>query len=150
MPAYQASDSSFVSISDADRSPDLDYAVTVHHGVDADGLPFNPRRGEILGGAAARLHPIDFDEPFGLSIVESLICGTPVIAYPRGALPDIVDEGITGRLVRDIGQAVAAVHSIHTVDRAGCRSQARERFGADRMVAGYPAVYERLIGDSRR
>ncbi|WP_229075066.1 glycosyltransferase family 4 protein [Actinoplanes sp. DH11] len=214
LPAYRASGSAFVSISDADRSPHLDYVATVHHGVDVGGLPFTPaagpglvsfgrihpdkgthtaieiarragrplticgivqdesyftervaphidgdrvvflgavgpeRRAEILGRAEALLHPIDFAEPFGLSVVESMVCGTPVIAYPRGSLPEIVDEGVTGYLVRGVDQAVAAVGAIRRISRTGCREQARKRFGAPRMVADYLAVYERLISGS--
>lgn len=212
LPAYRAGRSALVSISDADRSPELDYVATVYHGVDVDGLPFSPsggpglvsfgrihpdkgthtaieiarragrplticgivqderyfteqvaphidgdrvmflgavgpqRRGEILGRAAALLHPIDFDEPFGLSVVESMICGTPVIAYARGSMPEVVDERITGYLVSGVDQAVAAVAALAAIDRAGCRAHARRRFSASRMVADYLAVYERLIG----
>jgi glycosyltransferase involved in cell wall biosynthesis len=212
LPAYRASNSSFVSISDADRSPELDYVATVHHGVDVGGLAFNSAggpglvsfgrihpdkgthtaieiarragrrlticglvqderyftelvaphidgdrvvflgavgpegRSAVLGGAAALLHPIDFDEPFGLSVVESMVCGTPVIAYERGSMSEVIDEGVTGFLVRGVDQAVAAVGAVTTIDRAACRAQACKRFGADRMVSDYLAVYERIVG----
>lgn len=108
------------------------------------------RRGEILGGSAALLHPIAFDEPFGLSVVESMACGTPVVAYARGAMPEVVDEGVTGLLVQTVEQAVEAVARVASIDRAGCRARARQRFGADRMVTDYLAVYDDLTGSPQR
>jgi glycosyltransferase involved in cell wall biosynthesis len=104
-------------------------------------------RGRILGSAAALLHPIAFAEPFGLSVVESMACGTPVVAYRRGSMPEVVDEGVTGHLVHSVPEAVAAVDGIHTVDRAACRERARDRFGAARMVSEYLRIY-REIGRS--
>ncbi|MER7419468.1 glycosyltransferase family 4 protein [Micromonospora peucetia] len=216
LPAYEKGRSSYVSISDADRIPGLDYLATVYHGVDLDGLPFAPapgpglvafgrihpdkgthtaieiarqanrplticgivqdeqyfseqvaphvdgervtflgavgpqRRGEILGAAAALLHPIAFDEPFGLSVVESMACGTPVVAYARGSMPEVVDEGVTGLLVQTAEQAVEAVGRVASIDRAGCRARARQRFSADRMVTDYLAVYDGLTGRPER
>ncbi|MEU4780789.1 glycosyltransferase family 4 protein [Micromonospora sp. NPDC023633] len=108
------------------------------------------RRGEILGGAAALLHPIAFDEPFGLSVVESMACGTPVVAYGRGSMPEVVDEAVTGLLVRTVAQAVEAVGRVSSIDRAGCRARARHRFSADRMVTDYLAVYDDLTGRPER
>jgi glycosyltransferase involved in cell wall biosynthesis len=102
-------------------------------------------RGRILGSAAALLHPIVFAEPFGLSVVESMACGTPVIAYRKGSMPEVVDEGVTGRLVETVDEAVAAVAGIGAIDRAGCRGRARERFGADRMVTDYLRIYRKIM-----
>jgi glycosyltransferase involved in cell wall biosynthesis len=211
LPAYRKADSSYVSISDSARSPDLDYVATVYHGVDLEALPFDPAggddlvvfgrihpdkgthqaieiarragrrltvcgivqderyfreqvephidgdrvtylgsvgpadRGRILGGSAALLHPIAFAEPFGLSVVESMACGTPVIAYRKGSMPEVIDEGVTGRLVDDVTGAVAAVRAIDDIDRGNCRVRARERFGKDRMVDDYLRVYRKVI-----
>ena len=103
------------------------------------------RRAEVLGDAAALLHPIHFDEPFGLSVVESMICGTPVVAYERGSMTEIVDEGVTGLLVAGLDDAVAAVGRVDSVDRAACRARAAERFSAERMVDDYIRVYEQVL-----
>ncbi|AEV87705.1 glycosyl transferase [Actinoplanes sp. SE50] len=211
LPAYRRAKSRFVSISDSDRSPELDYVATVHHGVDLDGLPLHTtggddlilfgrihpdkgtdlaveiarragrrlvicgivqdrrffrekveplidgdrvvylgsvgpeERGAILGSGAALLHPIRFAEPFGLSVVESMICGTPVIAYRKGSMPEVVDEGVTGRLVGSVDEAVAAVDEVAALDRRVCSARARERFGADRMVDAYLAIYRKIV-----
>jgi glycosyltransferase involved in cell wall biosynthesis len=211
LPAYLRARSHFVSISDSDRSPDLDYLATIHHGVDLAGLPFHAGGGDdlilfgrihpdkgtdiaieiarragrrlvmcgivqdrdyfrervepfidgdrvvylgsvgpeerdtILGSGAALLHPIRFAEPFGLSVVESMACGTPVIAYRKGSMPEVVDEGVTGRLVDTVDEAVAAVQGIAEIDRATCSTHARQRFSADRMVDDYLAIYRKII-----
>jgi glycosyltransferase involved in cell wall biosynthesis len=211
LPAYRRARSAFVSISDSDRSPDLDYAGTVYHGIDVDAFPvradggddlilfgrihpdkgtdlaieiarragrrlvvcgivqdrafFTERvephidddrviyrgsvgpdeRAAVLGSGAALLHPIRFAEPFGLSVVESMACGTPVIAYPKGSMPEVVDEGVTGRLVTDVDEAVAAVATIGTIDRTACAARARDRFAAGRMVDDYLAIYREIV-----
>ena len=103
------------------------------------------RRAEVLGGAAALLHLIGFEEPFGLSVVEAMACGTPVIAFRRGSMPELIDEGRTGFLVDTTEQAVAAVGPAAWVDRRGIRSLAVARFGVDRMVDEYLAVYDKLL-----
>jgi glycosyltransferase involved in cell wall biosynthesis len=214
LPAYERSTSAFVSVSDADRAPELDYLATVHHGVDGSQWPFEPTPGEalvvfgrihpdkatgdaieiarrvgrpliicgpvqdapyyaervaphvdgvsvcylgnvggperarVLGGAAALLHPLGFDEPFGLSVVEAMMCGTPVVAYRRGALSETVTDGNTGFLVDGVLDAVEAVPRAIALDRARVAAVARERFSADRMVADYLAVYERIVATS--
>jgi glycosyltransferase involved in cell wall biosynthesis len=205
----------YVAISDADRHPCLDYAATIHHGIETDrfqlqpepgshlvyfgrihpdkgplaaietaagaGLPLvmagiiqdqdhfdrdiAPRidgervhyvgavdaeqRSAFLGGARALLHLIDFDEPFGLSVVEAMACGTPVIAYDRGSMSELVDHGRTGMLVADLREAVAATEIVAGFDRAAIRASTVERFGVDRMVDQYLDVYERVLADGR-
>lgn len=213
LPAYQAAAgrSAYVSISDSDRVPDLEYVATVHHGIDLAALPFSPdggddlvvfgrihpdkgtaaaidiarragrrlvicgivqdqryfteevephvdgdrvvylgsvgpeQRAEVLGGAAVLLHPIEFAEPFGLSVVESIACGTPVIAFPRGSMPEVVDEGETGFLVPDVAAAARAVDKAAALDRRHCRDVAARRFSAERMVRDYLGVYAEVL-----
>lgn len=213
LPAYKQARSHYVAISDADRSPDLDYIATIYHGVDLGALPFraissddlvvfgrihpdkgtaeaitiakladrrlvicgivqderyfneeikpqvdgdqirylgsigSEQRADVLGSAAVLLHPIAFDEPFGLSVVEAMACGTPVIAYRRGSMPEVVDEGVTGFLVHDVDGAVAAVEQAVGLDRNAVSAHAASRFGVDRMVDDYLRVYEQILAD---
>jgi glycosyltransferase involved in cell wall biosynthesis len=213
LPAYEAAPSSFVSISDADRSPKLEYLATVHHGIDFGEFDFVPDptgylvtfgrihpdkgvedaidiaaragrrlvicgivhdeeyfatriqpridgdrvvfrgslgpadRSEVLGHASVLLHPIHFDEPFGLSVVEAMACGTPVIAYRRGSMAEVIDDGISGFAVDDADQAVARVVDAERLDRRVVRTRAEARFGVERMVDEYLALYERVIAD---
>jgi glycosyltransferase involved in cell wall biosynthesis len=210
LPAYQRGRSAFVSISDADRAPELSYVATVHHGIDVAQFPFTAEPGEslvafgrihpdkgtveairiakgagrpllicgpvhderyheeqvmphvdggsvrylgnlgpaerarVLGEAAALLHPIGFAEPFGLAVVESMVCGTPVLAYPLGSMPEVIDEGVTGMLVDSAGAAVDALPALLALDRAKVRETAVRRFSAERMVEEYLAVYEKI------
>jgi glycosyltransferase involved in cell wall biosynthesis len=207
LPAYRRSRSAFVSISDADRAPGLNYAATVYHGLDFTQLPFRAtpgdnlvafgrihpdkatadaiaiarqagrplvicgpvhdvgyfrtqvephidgervrylgnvgpaERAEVLGGATALLHPLGFDEPFGLSVVEAMACGTPVIGYPRGALPETVEHGVTGFLVDGVDAAAEAVSKVTSLDRHEVFALVRRRFSAARMVDDYLRVY---------
>jgi glycosyltransferase involved in cell wall biosynthesis len=211
LPAYERAASAYVAISEADRSPQLDYAATIYHGVDVTGLPFAPhagehlvafgrihpdkgtataieiaqaagrrliicgivqderyfseqvqphidgdrvsflgsvgpeQRAEVLGAAAALLHPVAFAEPFGLSVVEAMVCGTPVVAYRRGSMPEVIDVAVTGYLADDVASAVAAVDAAVRLDRAAVSARARERFSAERMVEDYLEVYRRLL-----
>jgi glycosyltransferase involved in cell wall biosynthesis len=106
------------------------------------------RRAEVLGSAAALLHPIHFDEPFGLSVVEAMACGTPVVAYRRGSMAEVVDEGVTGYLAHDVSSAVAAVERAVRLDRAAVHSRAVLRFGVDRMVEEYLRTYAEVLARS--
>ncbi len=205
----------YVSISDADRSPRLDYVATVHHGIpldeftprsDSDGYllffgRIHPEKGtadaievarragrplviagiiqdqhyfdrevaphvdgdrvrylgpvgadkrsEILGGADALLHLIHFDEPFGLSMIEAMACGVPVIAIGRGSVPEIVVNGETGFVVNDRQAALAAVERLGALDRAAVRKHVEARFSAERMTDAYLRVYQEVLRHHR-
>jgi len=201
----------YVSISDADRSPDLDYIKTIHHGIDINQFDFQPepddyllffgrihrdkgarealeiaracrkklilagiiqddayyhqhvephlddnnvvyvgsvgpvQRSQLLGKAAALLHPINFNEPFGLSVVESMACGTPVIAFNRGSMPELIEDGTSGFLVDTVSEAIEAVAHIGDIDRESCRRRVDQHFTADHMVEEYIQVYEKIL-----
>jgi glycosyltransferase involved in cell wall biosynthesis len=110
--------------------------------------PVGPRRRqEVLGGARALLHLIDFDEPFGFSVVEAMACGTPVVARPRGSMPEIIRPGINGHLVGDVDEAVEALGEAAHLDRLVVRESIEGRFGAARMVDEYLALYHRILDD---
>jgi glycosyltransferase involved in cell wall biosynthesis len=201
----------YVSISDADRSPDLDYVKTIHHGIDIKQFDFQPepddyllffgrihhdkgareaieiaracnkkllvagiiqddtyyhqhvepyldndntvyvgsadpvQRNRLLGKASALLHPINFDEPFGLSVIESMACGTPVIAFNRGSMPELIEDGKNGFLVKTLVEAIDAVGKIKDIDRAYCRRHVEQHFTIDRMLEEYIQVYETVL-----
>lgn len=203
----------YVAISEADKSRELDYIATIHHGIDiaqftyrqdaGDYLLFfgrlHPDKGvvdaievarrsglrlviagivqdetyfkeqiephidgsmveyvgsvgpdkrqEVLGGALALLHLIHFDEPFGLSVVESMACGTPVIAYGRGSMPELIRDGSTGFIVTDVNAAVQAVDRIDSLDRRACRDEVEERFTCQLMARRYLDVYRKILDD---
>ena len=104
------------------------------------------RRQEVLGGARALLHLIGFDEPFGFSVVEAMACGTPVIAHPRGSMPEIVRPGVNGYLVATLQEAVNAVDDARQLDRRIVRRSIEQHFDAARMVDEYLALYHRILG----
>jgi glycosyltransferase involved in cell wall biosynthesis len=206
---YNAS-SHYVSISDADRHPKLDYAATVHHGIALDEFELRAdsedyllffgrihhekgvaeaievarrcgrrlviagivqdrdyfdrevaphidddrvryigsvgpdKRAEVLGGAATLLHLINFDEPFGLSMIEAMACGVPVIAIGRGSVPEVVVDGVTGYIVSDLDTATAAVQRVDGLDRRAARRHVEEHFSVEQMTDGYLRVYQRV------
>lgn len=218
VPVFRAYDdiAHYVSISDADRHPDLHYAATIHHGIpleeftlrqtpddyllyfgrihpdkgtaeavqlalrtghrlliagvihdqvffreqvephlDGDRIRYlgsvGPvERDALLGGARALLHLINFAEPFGLSVIEAMATGTPVIAYPRGSMPEIIVDGVTGFLVDDIEAAADAVRRIKMLDRRACRLHVERSFSAGRMVDDYLALYRRIATGAGR
>jgi glycosyltransferase involved in cell wall biosynthesis len=107
--------------------------------------PVGPeRRDALLGGAYALLHLIDFAEPFGLSMVEALACGTPVIAFGRGSVPEVISDGQTGYIVATVDEAVAALPLVAGLDRARIRQHTATHFGRERMVDDYLRVYDEI------
>jgi len=201
----------YVSISDADRSPELDYIKTIHHGLDLNQFDFRPEpddyllffgrihhdkgareaveiakacnknlilagiiqddpyyqqyvephiddknviyagsvgpvdRNQLLGKATALLHPINFNEPFGLSVIEAMACGTPVIAFDKGSMPELIENGKNGFLVKTVNEAVDAVAQIGEIERANCRRHIEQHFTASHMAAKYIQVYETIL-----
>lgn len=105
-------------------------------------------KNELLGNALALLFPIDWPEPFGLVMIEALACGTPVIAYRRGSVPEVIEDGVSGRIVDDVEGAAAAVEEIGRISRHVCRQKFEARFTASRMAREYVSVYRSLV-DSR-
>ncbi len=102
-------------------------------------------KSEFLGNASALLFPIDWLEPFGLTMIEAMACGTPVIARRRSSVPEVIDEGVTGFIFETEDEAVAAVHRVRTLDRARVRRTFEERYTARRMAEDYVRVYRRLL-----
>jgi len=208
--------SHYVAISESDKSPELDYIATIHHGIDVTQFPFSGAAGEyllffgrihpdkgvreaihvaqragiklviagiiqdqdyfatevephidgttveylgsvgpdqragVLSHALALLHLISFDEPFGLSLIESMACGTPVIAFDRGSMPEIIRHGETGYIVEDIEGAIDAVSAVRTIDRSICRADVERRFTSTRMARDYVHVYQEILtGEAR-
>lgn len=103
-------------------------------------------RARALGRARALLHLINFDEPFGLAVVEAMACGTPVIATRRGSMPELIEHGVTGFLVESMEETVGAIERVATIDRAACRRAVVDRFSVDRMADAYLALYRRILG----
>ena len=117
----------------------------LHKGVEFIGEISELEKREFLGNAMALLFMIDWPEPFGLAMIESLACGTPVIARRRGSVPEIVDHGVTGFVVEDLDDAGKAIRQIGQLSRKRCRDVFEERFSATQMARNYLAVYKKLI-----
>ncbi|MFO7574399.1 MAG: glycosyltransferase family 4 protein [Bacteroidales bacterium] len=213
LPVYKKynSTTSYVSISNSDRSPELDYIATVYNGINTEEFTFNPEpedyllyfgrihpekgtsesisiakrsgrrliisgliqhqeyfdsmikpfindddivfagnsgpaeRDRLMGGAYALLHPISFDEPFGLSVAESMACGTPVIAFNRGSMPELIKDKETGFLVDTVAEAAEAVSNVIYLDRKHCSDYSVRMFSRHAMVEGYLDVYEKIL-----
>ncbi|MBU4267415.1 MAG: glycosyltransferase family 4 protein [Acidobacteria bacterium] len=213
IPVYKKYNSTghYVSISNSDRSSELDYAATVYNGINTnefilshepeDYLLFfgriHPHKGvyesiqiakkskrkliisgliqdqeyfdnkvkpfinnndivyvgnsgpdernRLLGGAIALLHPISFEEPFGLSVVEAMLCGTPVIAFNRGSMPELILDRKTGFVVNTIEEALDAVNNIKSINREYCRNWATSKFSRQKMIEGYLDVYTKIL-----
>ncbi len=201
----------YVSISNADRSPELKYLATVYNGLDTRDFEFTAtpddyllyfgrihhdkgtaeaiaiakkskrklliagiiqdegyykdkiepelndqiiyvgharpdKRKELLGKATALLHPINFNEPFGMSVAEAMLCGTPVIAFNKGSMPELIQDKKTGFLVNTIDEAVDAVAQISSINRKNCYDWANSQFSRDKMVEDYYGLYQQILG----
>jgi glycosyltransferase involved in cell wall biosynthesis len=121
--------------------PHLDGECIVHPGA-VGGM----ERVRALGNAGALLHLIGFDEPFGLSVIEAMACGTPVIAINRGSMPELIEDGVTGFLVDSVDEAIDAVGRLDTIDRAACRAAVASRFTVEAMADRYIALYRQILG----
>lgn len=122
-------------------APAVDGARVVY-----DGPVGGTERTRLLGGSRALLHLINFEEPFGLSVIEAMACGTPVIASNRGAMRELIEDGVTGFLVDNLDGAVEAIDRIGEIDRAACRASIAARFTVDHMADRYLALYRTLLG----
>jgi glycosyltransferase involved in cell wall biosynthesis len=116
--------------------------------VDYIGEIGDREKSEFLGGADALLFPIDWPEPFGLVMIEAMACGTPVIAWDCGSVPEIVEHGVTGFIVRSEAEAVAAIGRLHALDRATVRARFEERFSSTAMARRYLDIYARLTQEA--
>jgi glycosyltransferase involved in cell wall biosynthesis len=132
---------------DAVIAPLLDASKDMVHFVGEIG---GREKEALLGNARALLFPIDWDEPFGLVMIESLACATPVIAWRRGSVPEVIDDGVTGFIVDSIDAAVQAIGRLDRIDRRRCRDVFEARFDANRMAREYVKVYEQVIGQTMR
>jgi glycosyltransferase involved in cell wall biosynthesis len=201
----------YVSISNADRSPELNYLATVYNGLDTKDFKFNnnpadyllyfgrihpdkgtaeaieiakkskrklliagivqdenyfkekiepqfneqieyigsagpEKRNKLLGDALALLHPINFKEPFGLSVAEAMLCGTPVIAFNKGSMPELIKHQETGFLVNTIDEAVSAVNELKNIKRENCYNWATSQYSCEKMASDYFKLYNQVLG----
>jgi glycosyltransferase involved in cell wall biosynthesis len=119
-------------------------------GVEFIGEINEEQKTQFLGNALALLFPVDWPEPFGLSMIEAMACGTPVLAFRCGSVPEIVEDGITGAIVDTVEQAIAALPRVIALDRKKVRKRFEQRFSANRMANDYIDVYRRLLAASQR
>jgi glycosyltransferase involved in cell wall biosynthesis len=114
-------------------------------GVEFVGEINESEKTEFLGQAGALLFPIDWPEPFGLVMIEAMACGTPVLAFRSGSVPEVIDDGLTGRIASSVDEAVQALPSVLALDRRTIRARFEARFSSSRMAAGYLKVYHKMI-----
>lgn len=124
--------------------------VAAHDNVEFIGEIDEVGKAKFLGDAEGVLFPIDWPEPFGLVMIEAMSCGTPTIAFGRGSVPEVIDDGLSGFIVSNNDQAVKAIAKLNTLDRTKVRQQFEKRFTADRMAADYLEIYRSLPGVARR
>lgn len=153
--AIEIAKSSGITLKIAGLIQDQDYFNTlIKPHIDSGQVRYEGNAGPVLrtrllGNARAMLHPINFEEPFGLSVVESMMCGTPVIAFSRGSMPELIIDGKTGFLVNDVKEAVEAVKNTGKIDPQTCRNHAVQNFGRERMIDEYIGAYEKVICSKR-
>lgn len=119
-------------------------------GIEYIGEIDDRQKGAFLGGAIALLFPIDWPEPFGLVMIEALACGTPVLAFPRGSVPEILEDGVTAYFGRTVDDLVRAVGRIGDLNRRTCRDTFERRFSDHRMSEDYERLYRQMLGDAAR
>jgi glycosyltransferase involved in cell wall biosynthesis len=124
----------------AEIEPLLDHPLIEFIGEISDA-----EKDEFVGNAMALVCPYDWPEPFGLVLIEALACGTPVLAYRRGSIPEVIDHGITGFVCENLSEMAEAVRRVSLIDRRRCRAAFEEHFTADRMARDYVALYERIV-----
>ena len=125
----------------AEIAPHIDNLTVNYIGEVDDGA-----KSRLLGGSAALLMPIEWDEPFGIVMAEAFACGTPVVGFRRGSVPEVVREGVNGFVVSDVAQAAAAVRRLHRIDRGVVRRDCETRFSCDAVVDAYERLYEEVLG----
>jgi glycosyltransferase involved in cell wall biosynthesis len=103
------------------------------------------KRKELLGNASTLLHPIYFNEPFGLSVAEAMFCGTPVIAYNHGSMPELINNNVSGFLVNNANESIDAVRNLSAINRKKCCDYATEKFSYEKMINAYIEVYEKIL-----
>jgi glycosyltransferase involved in cell wall biosynthesis len=138
-----------------DKADEAYFRDVIEPMLNAPGIEFigeiNERtKSEFLGNAAALLFPIDWPEPFGLVMIEAMACGTPVLAFRCGSVPEIVEDGRTGRVVSDMDEAIAALPDVLALDRRSIRRRFEERFSAARMAKDYVKLYRSVLRSHRR
>jgi glycosyltransferase involved in cell wall biosynthesis len=138
-------------VDDADREYFEEHIEPLleHNHVDFIGEIGLADKGNFLAHAHALVFPIDWAEPFGLVMIEAMACGTPVVAYRSGSVPEVITDGLNGFIVESIDEAVEAVGRLHDISREGCRAEFEQRFTVERMARDYLEVYERLVAERR-
>ena len=133
-----------------DNADETYFRTVIAPMLDGGGVEFigeinDNAKGEFLGQAAGLLFPIDWPEPFGLVMIEAMACGTPVLAFRCGSVPEIIEDGLTGRIVSSVDEAVRAVPGLLAIDRLAIRARFEERFSAARMAADYVRIYQKML-----
>jgi len=133
-----------------DRADEAYFRHEIAPLLDQPGWIDEQHKGRFLGEARALLFPIDWPEPFGLVMIEAMACGTPVLAFRHGSVPEVVDDGITGHIVDGLDEAICKIGRVLALDRARVRRRFEQRFTAKRMAQDYVRIYENLLGTSAR